>query len=506
MESEHLAAYTIHKDETLRTALEKLQYNTEQEQAYLTAASPASPSFSRPFASPYSFLPYAQQSSLTLFVTDDSSNVIGTLTDEDIRRTLLHSGTAPLSAVLSLPAQRFMRTDFASIELGNSDSMVQVVIKAQKRSRNIRLIPVLREKSLVDVLDLTLSDPRPTLDVILMRYCAATMAGRRKIHDIASFSSNFTKIQYLPCIPRNEVRYLLHEGLLDNYYVALDRCMTWLSRISKRQIHDVEDMRDAIHTQIRIILTQYYLFPQGDETLGDHTAQKKPDFVIVLGCRSEELLQSRVEHAVLVAARNKDSSLVFSGGGWSGIKAEADNMEHCIPKDVLPDFRQRIIFERYSMDTVGNAVFSRLIIRRLIKEGKLDAISDRPYRICVVTSPFHAIRALNIFRVVFGHVAEIAIDPALIDPVITVEDGRVREDDNEKFEQELEKAEKELRGELESSHGSLAIEDYITGEPKSIIPGDIVTIFYQMILNHKLYESRVDLLREFGPVLEGFNS
>lgn len=83
-------------------------------------------------------------SRLILFVTNDSENVIGSLTDGDIRRALLKSNQ------LSQKIESVCNTHFTYINEGYSYLNLN-----EHRKKNVKIIPVLSaEKRLVEVLDL----------------------------------------------------------------------------------------------------------------------------------------------------------------------------------------------------------------------------------------------------------------------------------------------------------------------------------------------------------------
>lgn len=113
------------------------------------------------------------------------------------------------------------------------------------------------------------------------------------------------------------------------------------------------------------------------------------DAIVVLGCRVRPdgtpgaFLLERVRVGVGLLGEHEAARLVLSGGRrWSGV-AECDAMKTAATE--LGAEPTRILCERRSMSTVGNA----LETRRLLEP---DA------RVVLVTQAFHAPRALRLFR------------------------------------------------------------------------------------------------------------
>ncbi|MCM1291837.1 MAG: sugar phosphate nucleotidyltransferase [Prevotella sp.] len=96
--------------------------------------------------------------SLTLFVTDDNDNVIGTMTDGDIRRALI-AGATPDSNVSAAIHHNF-------IAIRDNQNPLPVIDLA--KSRKIRLIPLLKNNKIVKLLDLNTIKSLLPLDAVLM--------------------------------------------------------------------------------------------------------------------------------------------------------------------------------------------------------------------------------------------------------------------------------------------------------------------------------------------------
>lgn len=119
--------------------------------------------------------------------------------------------------------------------------------------------------------------------------------------------------------------------------------------------------------------------------------------IIVLGDRPEgglptEELRLRVRHGVALAGSTAASALIFSGGATSGARSEALLMQEIAEQEGIPAHVATIL-ETMSLDTLGNACFSGLILKNL----KFSSIH-------VVTGPAHFERASFIFSRVLGDV------------------------------------------------------------------------------------------------------
>jgi vancomycin permeability regulator SanA len=130
----------------------------------------------------------------------------------------------------------------------------------------------------------------------------------------------------------------------------------------------------------------------------------------------------------------------------------------------------RLIEETDSVDTVGNAVFTGL----LLKQKKIN-----PKNILLITSDFHAPRALFLFRNILGGGRNIAVTLA---------------------QSSSETLSARISNELRSQ--AATVETFFS---YSKLPGsqaaqrvdDIESALYQLILQHDLYKNRWDLLRRY---------
>jgi len=124
--------------------------------------------------------------------------------------------------------------------------------------------------------------------------------------------------------------------------------------------------------------------------------------VIVLGynCNCEEIV-GRVETGIAVFRKIKADYIVFSGGATlpNTTTTEAKFMaEYAIKRKID---KSRIILEEESLDTIGNAYFSRKILEKL---------NIKPELVVVVSSCYHMKRVRYIFTKVFGRSSNLVFE------------------------------------------------------------------------------------------------
>ncbi len=96
--------------------------------------------------------------SMTLFVIDEESRMVGTLTDGDVRRALVSGRN------LELPIREVMHRNFASITEAEDIKGLKEI-----RNRSITLVPLLdKEGHILDVIDLTRKRSSLPVDAVLM--------------------------------------------------------------------------------------------------------------------------------------------------------------------------------------------------------------------------------------------------------------------------------------------------------------------------------------------------
>lgn len=96
--------------------------------------------------------------SMTLFAIDDDGRLAGTVTDGDIRRALIRG------VAVSDPVSKAMQKKFLAARPGDD----LCALMAEGRRRNIRLLPVLKEGKIAEVIDLKTVKTHLPIDAVLM--------------------------------------------------------------------------------------------------------------------------------------------------------------------------------------------------------------------------------------------------------------------------------------------------------------------------------------------------
>ena len=286
-------------------------------------------------------------------------------------------------------------------------------------------------------------------------------------------------------LPEDTMTELLENGRLDEYYGDILEAIQWLNKMIKLQPNkepyievkkELDEQREGI-----LIFYQKYFSDREHDVIGSTLARDNPQFVFALSCNSQEMLRMRVEGALQFAEKNKDSHLILCGGGFNPIHTDAQIMNQMVTEKKFPE--DRVIFEDDSIDTIGNALFSKLIL----KQKKL---LPEKARLLVSTSAFHSVRSLNIFRKVYGPNYDIAVVP-----IKTVFDN----------ERQIRLVAHELSSDNMSSREIFSLHDFgdIEGGMGQVTPGDEKSIFFQLLLHHNYYLHRYDLTRKYADVLGG---
>jgi uncharacterized SAM-binding protein YcdF (DUF218 family) len=259
----------------------------------------------------------------------------------------------------------------------------------------------------------------------------------------------------------------ISDGTLSTLYVQLAAERQTLRTLQtlvarRRPVMLAAQNVDKILAAIREFYADYIHEPW----LGDERAYQSPDIIVILGAGPSALSQ-RLDHALPIIQRFEKVPVVLSGGGRT-ITLEAQAMHDYLKNNGVAE--DRLIMEPDSLDTVGNAVFTGFTLaKKNIRSGK----------ILLVTSDFHAPRALFLFQSILGSRFRVAVSPT---PSVT-------EDLPARIEAELQEE-------------ALAVRDLlhwppIGGAPPRRVKG-LCDVFYQLLLRHKLYEARWDLARRYA--------
>ncbi len=130
------------------------------------------------------------------------------------------------------------------------------------------------------------------------------------------------------------------------------------------------------------------------------------EVVVVLGSGVERSVL-RAKAAAEFAKEHPDVTVVLCGGRTEPNDAsgttEADRMANTLEKEGVS--KDRLLLEKWSRDTTGNAVFFLILAAKLL-------LSQNSRVLHLFTSPFHMKRALLIFRHVLGPHWEVVGHPS----------------------------------------------------------------------------------------------
>ena len=294
-------------------------------------------------------------------------------------------------------------------------------------------------------------------------------------HFCQDLKHHVQRISALPAISREEYRCLGNNGLLDDYFFALIEALAFVKDLPDGLVEiSIKELRTSLEDAKKRVL-DHYSGLEKEHFIGDPEAFKSPELLVVLGCKEEEI-ETRGQ-AARQKYLNSDPKplIVISGGGFGLEKTEAELMKVHLG-DVPED---SVILEKHSMDTIGNAIFTRLMLAK-----KLGKITHE--RVCIVTSADHAVRALSVFKSVFPMESQVCVLLAPSNP------------------SGISKLEESLMKEHTTSNSVFSIPHYLTGTAQRIKQGDVVTIFWRMLQTHDLYKGRFDLLRDFRDEIHMF--
>ncbi|MBF0543934.1 MAG: YdcF family protein [Candidatus Riflebacteria bacterium] len=453
------------------------------------------------------------RTALTLFVTGENNELVGSLSDDDIRGWLINIANASptvLPDIHKTKVTAVMHKNPVIIRL-NQDSWVEKISEAWKiepdRKCGIRLIPIVdKSGKLIDVLDLISTKRRSPLDVILMALAGVggkylpcvtsrSLGIRRNDYNENRIQVQIHKYEALSHLDPREIEAVARLSNGDEFYTALVRGMEWVKNlhipnheVQKTLVKLAIDLEAAKH---RLLLSYISTYELG-ASVGSEIAALSPDLLFVLGCGNENELAERVKTAknlakkIKMVERNRLRAIIFSGSGTNPYSTEAKRMNDYFDfNDVFPENspnRPQLILEEDSLDTVGNAIFSKLLLLRspnLLKSG------SRNLRICIVTSDYHARRTLDLFRRVFDK-SDVAVVMA-----------RTSGDLSSK----INLATQQLDSEFKANVQTFALENVVTGLPDRLATGNACCAFFQMLRHHPYYQHRPDLIRKYQDIL-----
>ncbi len=261
---------------------------------------------------------------------------------------------------------------------------------------------------------------------------------------------------------------------LASLYMAYQEEAKWLDQIIPflNDPHFFSKVSQNLQAYCKQIIGTYIQTTQRP-FLGNKEALEKPDLITVLGTTPPHL-EERLELALSLIQRFPNTPIILSGGGRM-LALEVDSMEkHLLKKGVSPQILHK---ESASLDTKGNAVFSKFLMR----EQNLEHCKN----ILLVTSDYHGPRALHYFQGIFG--SDYAIAAAL-----------------SPSQADLTELEQLIQAEMlclaRFTKETCTLSRY-TAEGTSLaqsLEGDEISIFYQMLTHDPLYQARWDLARRYA--------
>ncbi|MDX1996932.1 MAG: ElyC/SanA/YdcF family protein [Thermoanaerobaculia bacterium] len=446
------------------------------------------------------------KSTLTLVVVNEAGRVVGTLTDGDVRRWLLRQ-----SGTVDLQVARVKDVMCGNpIVAKHGESWFQKITQAREveksRQCRIRIIPIVdRDGRLTDVLDLVVTKQRSRLDAVLMakaktennRYypCKTNedIERRRVAYDTIRYRNQMAKYEALSDFAntRIELNSIQENRRIDELYSSLRRGADWTALVmapDARLQEKVGNLERKLREAKKTVLTYYITNSLALDSVGSQEAYDEPDIVFVLGCASQAEEAARVLAAEAYLARLKaaPSWLVLSGGGRNPAQTEARRMKECFSRWFLSRFQEKLILEEDSLDTVGNAVLGWLSLLQQLDPTSDSAESLRRSKIAVVTTDYHALRALDLFTRVFNS-RKICV--VIVPGVPSDIEAKVR------------LAESQLDSESRANRETFSLDSVTTGSAENISDGHIKSMLYQLIRHHDMYKWRFDIIRKYRKIL-----
>ncbi|MFL2848224.1 MAG: YdcF family protein [Coraliomargaritaceae bacterium] len=274
---------------------------------------------------------------------------------------------------------------------------------------------------------------------------------------------NFHISQILEWIKNNRIDYIFHS--LISAESEINFIKPYLLEISALDLESVEDALNNIQAQKEKILSFFENWFEEHNILGDAKAFKAPDVAIILGV-SQPILDIRLKESFKILEKYPDTLVIFSGGGFSTLKSESKYMKE---KALAVGLKNPMVLESKSMDTLGNALFSKF---ELMRKKNISNIN----KILILTSRFHTPRAFHYFKRIFNthHFSAIAAY------------GIPTNDHNLK---------KLTAHELISEYRAYSTLNIFKTHPNN--PIDDQAILLKLFKNHPLYQNRFDILERY---------
>lgn len=277
---------------------------------------------------------------------------------------------------------------------------------------------------------------------------------------------NFHISQISEWIKRNQIDYIYNALLLAEKEIQFVQPI--LKELNDPAPELFEHALTNITKQKDTVLSFFESWFENNPFLGDALAFKSPDLAILLGA-SQTILEHRTQAAIEYLKNYPNIPILFSGGGFSSTESEAVIMQRYAQEAGL---KNPMLLEDKSMDTLGNALFSKL---ELIRGHQLSKIN----KVLILTSHFHTPRVLHYFQRIYNsdHARSIAAY-GIATPNINLR--------------------KITAHELTSEYRADTRLGILDTHPKN--PIDDQAILLKLFKNHALYQNRYDLLERYLPI------
>lgn len=273
---------------------------------------------------------------------------------------------------------------------------------------------------------------------------------------------------------------LRKNSALDEHYTNLLDAELLLKKLSAFFSSEESEKTQQKLAKLQEEVIDFYLSSFQDFAyVGSEAAYQKPDLIIGLGCKQPNL-ELRGEGLAKLAKEHPKVDLLLSGAGYALDDAESRWLGAFLTESGVAE--ERMLYEEDAMDTIGNAVLSKLYLKKLKRLYKTK-------NIIVLTSGFHTNRTLNIFSKVFDKDTKIAVAGVGSDSSSALVRRRVIGE----LKSDAVSSEQIFRSRNIFETSSLQSED--------VPEGDEIALFYQLLMNHDLYKRRFDLLRKYRSVL-----
>ncbi len=481
-----------------------------------------------------------------IFAVNENRQVEGVLTRGDVIRCLLknrleRSNLKPIDSLLVREAMtpRAGSTKRCMLyieEKGEVSWFVQLTkMRDANRARwhRIRLLPVLnREMRLANILDLSSTRTRTRLETLVMakafplensngQLTDKALFDRRSVFDQIHYTTHWKKLSGL-CdllLTLTGGNYPMIEDIFngaraDEIIHALVRSEDWLKGHVSKATMSRKDQEVLLG---RIVSAKNRLVKQYSQAVTQHyyptnamqAIYKKPEVIIVLGCKDGDQQTRRVEAALSVVenlgATRRPVTMVLSGGGSGHEQSEAQVMFDMLQSRLAQATKLRskpgmwtisrrgyakvmVMLEEDSLDTLGNAVFSWLLLK-LNGYKLLGSDKNRLKRLVLVTDGMHAPRSYDVFRRVFAFRTDASKTPS--GPQIVVRTAEKKESEDERTALE------HLRSESQTNNEIYRLVNPLHNGFDVIDDGHVRSILGQMLRLHKLYLHRWDLARKY---------